>query len=73
MEQRFVRNGEIYTMAVVKLRWLKNPRGIVTPEELLEAAGGWIGKVPTLPEWVVRWNQESSLPKGKEAAPSIWD
>lgn len=73
VEQRFVRNGEIYTMAVVKLRWLKNPRGIVTPKELLEAGGGWIGPEPKLPEWVVRWNADSALPKGKAPAPSNWD
>ena len=73
VEQRFTRNGEVYTKAIVKLRWLKNPRGIVTPQEVIDAGGGWPGKVPTLPDWVVQWNADSSLPKGKEPAPSTWD
>ena len=73
VEQRFVRNGEIYTKAIVKLRWLQNPRGIVTPQEVLEAGGGWEGKIPTLPDWVVQWNADTALPKGKEPAPSNWD
>lgn len=73
VEQRFVRNGEIYTKAIVKMRWLKNPRGILTPQEVIDAAGGWPGKVPTIPAWVVRWNSDAALPKGKESAPSTWN
>jgi acyl-CoA thioesterase FadM len=73
VEQRFTRNGEIYTKAIVKLRWLKRPRGIVTPQEVIEASGGWPGAHPILPDWVVRWNKDSVLPKGKEPAPSNWD
>jgi hypothetical protein len=52
---------------------LKNPRGIVTPQEVIDAGGGWPGKVPVLPDWVVQWNADSALPKGKEPAPSTWD
>jgi len=29
--------------------------------------------VPKLPEWVLAWSKASSLPKGKEPAPSNWD
>jgi hypothetical protein len=29
--------------------------------------------VPKLPEWVAAWSKASSLPKGKEPAPSNWD
>lgn len=72
-EQRFTRDGEIYTKAIVKLRWLKRPRGIVTPTELIEAIGGWPGKEPVLPKWIHEWNKETVLPKVKEAAPSDWD
>ena len=71
-EQRFTRNGEIYTKAIVKLRWLKRPRGILTPQEVLDAAGGWTGKVPVLPAWISAWNEAAALPKGKEPAPSEW-
>lgn len=73
VEQRFVRDGEIYTKAIVKLRWLKRPRGIVTPQEVIDALGGWPGRKPALPGWVAAWNQSTVLPKGKEPAPSTWD
>ncbi len=70
--QRFVVKGEIYAEAVVKLRFLKSPKGTPTPNEINEMAGGWTAEVPQLPEWVVQWNKAASLPKGKEPAPSNW-
>lgn len=73
VEQRFTRDGEIYTRAFVKLRWLKKPRGIVTPQEVIDQAGGWPGEVPVLPAWINDWNEATVLPKGKEPAPSNWD
>ena len=72
VEQRFVVSGEIYAQAFVRIRFLVNPRGIVTPAQVIELLGGWQGPVPVLPEWVARWSVESSMPKGKEPAPSIW-
>ena len=71
-EQRFVVKGEIYARAVVRIRFLKRSRGIVTPQELLSVTP-WSGPVPKLPEWVLAWSKASSLPKGKEPAPSNWD
>lgn len=72
IEQRFVVGGEIYAKAIVKVRYLVNPRGILAPQEVIDALGGWNGKVPTLPEWVNHWNEATRLPKGKEPAPSLW-
>jgi acyl-CoA thioesterase FadM len=72
IEQRFVVKGEIYAKAVVKVRYLINPRGILTPHQVIEGLGGWNGPEPKLPEWVKRWNQDTKLPKGKEPAPSVW-
>ncbi len=71
-EQRFVVKHQIYARAVVRIRFLKRSRGIVTPQELLEVTP-WTGPVPKLPEWVAAWSKSSSLPKGKEPAPSNWD
>ena len=70
--QRFVVKGEIYAEAVVKLRFLKSPKGTPTPNEINEMAGGWTAEIPQLPEWVIQWNKAASLPKGKEPAPSNW-
>jgi acyl-CoA thioesterase FadM len=70
--QRFVVNGEIYAEAVVKLRFLRSPRGTPTPAEINELAGGWDAPVPVLPDWVVQWDKAAALPKGKEPAQSDW-
>jgi YbgC/YbaW family acyl-CoA thioester hydrolase len=72
IEQRFVVNGEIYARAVVKLRFLKSPKGTPTPDEMFEVLGAWEAPVPVLPKWVVDWDAASALPKGREAAPSEW-
>lgn len=70
--QRFVVGNEIYAEAVVKLRFLKSPKGTPSPEEVNEMLGGWKGEAPKLPEWVSQWSKAASLPKGKELAPSNW-
>lgn len=73
IEQRFVRNGEIYARAIMRGRFLKRPRGILTPQEVMSIDGGWPGEPLVLPDWVVRWAKDVQLPKGKEPAPSTWD
>lgn len=73
-DQRMVVDGEIYTQGMVRVRFLKRSRGILTPSEILAIEGNeWLGGQPTLPAWVAQWGKDSSLPKGKEPAPSNWD
>jgi len=72
IQQRFVVNGEIYADAVVRLRFLKNPKGTPTPAEVLDIIGGWQGEQPKLPKWVLDWDKSIALPKGRDAAPSTW-
>ncbi len=72
VRQRFVVNGEIYADAVVRLRFLKNPKGTPTPAEVLDIIGGWQGAQPQLPDWVLAWDKSIALPKGRDAAPSTW-
>jgi hypothetical protein len=71
-DQRFVVDGEIYAQAWVRIRFLKNPRGIVTPAMLFEEF-----PMPNdgrqIPEWVAQWAKDTALPKGKEPAPSVWE
>lgn len=71
-EQRFVADAEIYTVAIVRIRFLKKARGILVPGEVIEGSGGWQGAKPILPEWVKTWAAQTALPKGKEPAPSVW-
>ena len=72
IRQRFVVEGEIYAEAVVRLRFLKSPKGTPSPAEVLEVMGGWQGDIPALPKWVSDWEKAITLPKGREAAPSLW-
>lgn len=72
IEQRFVVKGEIYAQAIMRARYLVNPRGVLTPEQVFGGTGAWQGEQPILPDWVVRWAQESKLPRTREAAPSVW-
>jgi acyl-CoA thioesterase FadM len=71
-DQRMVVDGEIYTQGIVRIRFLKKKRGILTPAEVIEKGGDWHGEIPVLPEWVKDWAASSALPKGKEPAPSTW-
>jgi acyl-CoA thioesterase FadM len=73
IEQRFVRDGEIYARAIMRGRFLKRSWGILTPQEVMEGSGGWPGETPVVPQWVLDWASKVQLPKGKEPAPSTWD
>jgi acyl-CoA thioesterase FadM len=72
IRQRFVVEGEIYAEAVVRLRFLKSPKGTPSPLEVLDLMGGWSGDALQLPEWVSAWEQAIALPKVRESAPSQW-
>jgi len=71
-EQRFTVNDEIYASAMVRIRFLARPRGIVTPQQILELVGA-PAVTPVLPDWVADWAASVNLPKGREPAPSIWN
>ncbi len=73
IEQRFVRNGEIYARAIMRGRFLKRSWGVLTPDEVMEGSGGWPGEQPKVPKWVMDWAKNVALPKTKEPAPSDWD
>jgi len=72
IRQRFVVEGEIYAEAVVRLRFLKSPKGTPSPLEVLDLMGGWSGDALQLPEWVSAWEQAIALPKVRESATSQW-
>lgn len=73
IEQRFVRDGEIYAKAIMRGRFLKRSWGILTPQEVMDGSGGWPGTEPVVPGWIKNWAKDVALPKGKEPAPSTWD
>lgn len=54
IEQTFERRGSVVARAVVQARFLRRTGGTVTPEELVDAAGG-APRDLTLPDWVHAW------------------
>ncbi len=71
VEQRFTVEGEIYTQAFIRGRFLKKGGGVVTIDELLEAVGPLPGD-SRVPEWLVEWGADAALPPTRAEAPSVW-
>jgi acyl-CoA thioesterase FadM len=71
MQQRFVRDGEIYADAMTRARFLKKT-GTVSMAELSEVTGT---DVTTLapPTWVAEWAATVALPNTRTPAPSTWE
>jgi acyl-CoA thioesterase FadM len=72
LEQRFVVNGEIYAKAIVRGRFLSRAGKVLRPEEVMHAVAGFSAPSPTIEPWILQWAESTSLPRGKESAPSTW-
>jgi acyl-CoA thioesterase FadM len=71
VEQRFVRNNEVYVNAVMRARFLKKSGGTVTVAELGEIAGIDPTEMP-IPKWMAAWAKDFALPPAKAAFVSDW-
>ena len=71
VEQRFTVDGEIYTQAYIRGRFLKRGGGVVSIAELLDAVGPAPTEV-TVPGWLREWGGHSALPSTRAEAPSVW-
>ncbi|MFF1573481.1 thioesterase family protein [Leifsonia sp. NPDC058292] len=71
VEQRFTVDGEIYTQAFIRGRFLKRGGGVVTIQELLDAVGPAPTDV-TVPAWLLQWGADAGLPSTRAKAPSVW-
>ncbi len=71
IEQRFVRNGEIYARAYVAGRFLKRGGGTLPMSEVAEAIGIDPADFP-LPEDLQHFASTLRLPSTRSAAPSVW-
>jgi acyl-CoA thioesterase FadM len=71
VEQRFVRNGEIYAQAFVRARILRRVGGVVPIPDLL-------AQVPpapadlVVPDRLMQWREDVALPSTRVEAPSTW-
>jgi acyl-CoA thioesterase FadM len=77
VEQRFVRpdadgRPEIYAQGFIRGRFLKRGGGVVSIDELTEALGVAPADV-TVPEWLLAWSDEVTLPGTRAPAPSMWE
>jgi acyl-CoA thioesterase FadM len=71
VEQRFVRNGEVYVVAINRARFLKKSGGTVTVGEMGELAEIDPSTMP-IPEWMASWAKDSALPPAKASFASDW-
>lgn len=71
MEQRIVRNGEIYARAYVQGRFLRMAGGVAPITEVGQIVGVDTAAHP-IPEWMREWAQQVRLPSTKQPSPSSW-
>jgi YbgC/YbaW family acyl-CoA thioester hydrolase len=71
IEQRVVREGEIYSRAIVAGRFLRDAGGVVPIEEVGALVGVDVARHP-VPAWVVDWAANVRLPSTRDPAPSDW-
>jgi acyl-CoA thioesterase FadM len=71
VEQRFVRDNELYVSAIMRARFLKKSGGTVSVAELGEFAGIDPTTMP-IPEWMSDWARGVALPPAKANFPSTW-
>jgi acyl-CoA thioesterase FadM len=71
VEQRFVRDNEVYVNAIMRARFLKKSGGTVTVAELGEVAGIDPTTMP-IPEWIAAWAKDAALPPAKASFASDW-
>lgn len=76
IEQRFVRpdaagRPEMYAQGFVRGRFVKRTGGVVAIDTVLEA----IGVAPdstTVPQWLLEWSDDVTMPATRAPAPSLW-
>ncbi|PFG29451.1 acyl-CoA thioesterase [Paramicrobacterium agarici] len=73
LEHRAVVDGEMYTQAFIRARFLKKSGGTVSVGELLDAIGHDNDRDLTVPEWLEQWGRNAALPSTREPAPSVWN
>jgi acyl-CoA thioesterase FadM len=71
VEQRFVRDNEVYVVAINRARFLKKSGGTVTVAEMGELAEIDPTTMP-IPEWIATWAKDAALPAARASFASDW-
>jgi acyl-CoA thioesterase FadM len=71
VQQRFVRDNEVYVEGLMRGRFLRTSGGTVSVAELGELAGIDPATMP-IPEWMAGWARDAALPAAKASFPSDW-
>jgi acyl-CoA thioesterase FadM len=71
VEQRFVRDNEVYVVGIMRARFLKKSGGTVTVAEMGTLAGIDPATMP-IPTWIAAWSNAAALPPAKASLPSDW-
>lgn len=71
VEQRIVVGGEVFAVAHVKGRFLRDAGGVVGTAEL-GAIAGFDPAAHPIPRWLQDWSDAVALPSTRQPAPSTW-
>ena len=75
IEQRFVRDGEVYARAYLATRFV-DAGGAVDLQDIIDAVRDELGQpLPedrTVPEWLHEWRGNVALPGSRRPAPHLW-
>jgi len=71
IQQRFVRDNDVYVEGLMRARFLRTTGGTVSVAELGELAGIDPATMP-IPDWVARWATDTALPPAKASFASDW-
>jgi acyl-CoA thioesterase FadM len=71
IQQRFVRDNEVYVEGLMRARFLRTTGGTVTVAELGELAGIDPASMP-IPQWMADWAKDTALPPAKASFASDW-
>ena len=72
VEQRFVRDGEVYAVGILRARFLSKAGGTVSVADIGSLAGVDPAGMP-VPDWMHNWATSVALPPSRASFPSDWD
>lgn len=74
LEQRFVKDGQVYARGVVQGRFLQQGAGTVTTAKVAKvlSAAGVTTDFPPVPPVITAWISANKLPSTRAQAPSVW-
>lgn len=72
IEHRFVVDGEVHARTILRGRLLSK-EGTLKPAQVQAQIPALATLPDRVPEWVLRWGEDTKLPPSRAEFPSVWD